>query len=318
MRRTIGNGFWLRVSDRLERAGVPPNAGSDRAAARPRARRRGHRPSDADVCAFPLGAYGRPGSPALAHRGGEAQERGPTPPRTRESFDLPELAVDAPPHAENDLVRWAERVLPADAEEPRRTLEWMIREGDGEKLESIAESEQIPGPRLRKRVSRLRRHLRAEWKKEIALLAALGIVAVLIWLARRGHEPVAHEPIRPLPMEMIPPRALRRSVPPRLPFPPCPGARSHRLAVPVVSADVVVAFPARGRSHQEDRTRSHRHFVVIGLTSLSSWFPACGTTEFASPPRRRCSRSPCSAASPRGTKRASTRRGVRARRCCAR
>ena len=73
----------------------------------------------------------------------------------RESFDLPELHVDAAPHSEEDLVRWAQRELPADGE-PHRTLEWMLREGDGEKLESIAESEQVPAPRVRKRVSRLR------------------------------------------------------------------------------------------------------------------------------------------------------------------
>src|SRR5207247_2489490 len=30
----------------------------------------------------------------------------------RESFDLPELAAPVAPHAENDLVRWAERALP--------------------------------------------------------------------------------------------------------------------------------------------------------------------------------------------------------------
>jgi DNA-directed RNA polymerase specialized sigma24 family protein len=122
----------------------------------------------------------------------------------RESFDLPEVPVDAPPHAENDLVRWAERALPAEGEEPHRTLEWMMREGDGEKLETIAESEQIPAPRVRKRVSRLRRHLRAEWKKEVALLAALGIVAVLIWLAHRPREPVAHDRLRPVPEDVTP------------------------------------------------------------------------------------------------------------------
>ena len=122
----------------------------------------------------------------------------------RESFELPELHADAPPHSANDLVRWAERSLPAEGDEPQRTLEWMIREGDGEKLESIAESEQIPAPRVRKRVSRLRQHLRAQWKKEVALLAALGVVAVLVWIARREREPVARERIRPAPSEVAP------------------------------------------------------------------------------------------------------------------
>ena len=128
----------------------------------------------------------------------------------RESFDVPELPADAAPHSARDLARWAERALPEEGEEPRRTLEWMIREGDGEKLESIAESEQIPAPRLRQRVSRLRRHLRAEWKKEVALLAALGVAGVLLWVYGRGsREPVAHEPVRPVPSEIAPTPAER-------------------------------------------------------------------------------------------------------------
>jgi DNA-directed RNA polymerase specialized sigma24 family protein len=131
----------------------------------------------------------------------------------RESFDLPELQAEAAPHSGNDLVRWAERALPAEGEEPRRTFEWMLREGEGEKLESIAESEQIPGPRVRKRVSRLRRHLRAEWKKEVALLAALGIVAVLVVLARRGpREPIAHDRARPVPSEVVAPEERARHI----------------------------------------------------------------------------------------------------------
>jgi DNA-directed RNA polymerase specialized sigma24 family protein len=178
------------------------------------------------------------------HKSADRHRRG-----QRESFDLPELTVDAPPHAENDLMRWAERVLPADAEEPRRTLEWMIREGDGEKLESIAESEQIPAPRLRKRVSRLRRYLRAEWKKEIALLAALGIVAVLIWLARRGREPVAHEPIRPLPMEMAPAPRAPALGPSAAPVPPPPPVPAPTVAPSPSSAPTSSSPSPRGGGH---------------------------------------------------------------------
>jgi DNA-directed RNA polymerase specialized sigma24 family protein len=122
----------------------------------------------------------------------------------RESFELPEVAVDAAPHSEADLVRWAEQALPEGGDDPRRTLGWMMREGDGEKLEAIAESEQVPAARVRKRVSRLRSHLRAQWKKELALLAALGVVAVLVWIARHApKEDVAHE-VRPVPSEVAP------------------------------------------------------------------------------------------------------------------
>jgi DNA-directed RNA polymerase specialized sigma24 family protein len=127
----------------------------------------------------------------------------------RESFELPEVAVDAAPHSEADLARWAEQVLPEGGDDPRQTLGWMMREGEGEKLEAIAESEQVPAPRVRKRVSRLRSHLRAQWKKELALLAALGVVAVLVWIARHApKEDVAHE-VRPVPSEVAPSPADR-------------------------------------------------------------------------------------------------------------
>ena len=122
----------------------------------------------------------------------------------RESFEVPEVAVDAPPHAERDLVRWAEGALPTGGDEQKQTLEWLLREGEGEKLESIAESEQIPAPRVRKRVSRLRAHLRAQWRKEVALLAALGVAAVLVWLAQREKRPIAKDDVRPVPSEVAP------------------------------------------------------------------------------------------------------------------
>jgi DNA-directed RNA polymerase specialized sigma24 family protein len=154
----------------------------------------------------------------------------------RESFDVPELHVEAAPHSENDLVRWAERALPQDDEEPRRTLEWMIREGDGEKLESIAASEQIPAPRVRKRVSRLREHLRAAWRKEVALLAALGIVIVLVWLAhRRSHEPIAHDDVRPVPSSIAPSPIPALSAPVPIPI-PTPSATPTPRATPIPSA----------------------------------------------------------------------------------
>jgi hypothetical protein len=84
----------------------------------------------------------------------------------------------------------------------------MMREGDGEKLESIAESESLPAPRVRKRVSRLRKHLRDQWKKEVALLAALGLVAVLVVLALRARRPervpIARDPSPPVPSHVVP------------------------------------------------------------------------------------------------------------------
>lgn len=112
----------------------------------------------------------------------------------RETFELPEVPDAPAPHTEADLLRWAKRHLP-DGDEARTTLDWMLREGDGEKLESIAESEKLPAPRVRQRVSRLRRHLKTHWAREVALLAALGVVitAIVIWVVRRPSE----EPIAP-------------------------------------------------------------------------------------------------------------------------
>ncbi|AKV02713.1 hypothetical protein AKJ09_09376 [Labilithrix luteola] len=112
----------------------------------------------------------------------------------RETFELPDVPDAPAPHTEADLLRWAKRHLP-EGDEARTTLDWMLREGDGEKLESIAASEKLPAPRVRQRVSRLRRHLKTHWAREVALLAALGVVitAIVIWVVRRPSE----EPIAP-------------------------------------------------------------------------------------------------------------------------
>ena len=71
----------------------------------------------------------------------------------------------------------------------------MLREGEGEKLESIAASEKLPPPRVRQRVSRLRRHFKENWQREVALLAALGvIVSALVVFMLRKDEPDADHP----------------------------------------------------------------------------------------------------------------------------
>lgn len=112
-----------------------------------------------------------------------------------------ETAAPEPPLSARDILRWAEGELP-DSE--AQTLEWMLREGDGEKLEHIARDARLPATRVRKRVSRLRKFLRERWAAELmlaglaALLCALG---VLYWYAK-GKNPddvVKREPVRPLP-----------------------------------------------------------------------------------------------------------------------
>ena len=71
-----------------------------------------------------------------------------------------------------DMLRWAEGSLPDS--EAEHTLEWMLREGDGEKLEQIARDANLPAPRVRQRVSRLRRFLRERWAAEL-MLGTLGL-----------------------------------------------------------------------------------------------------------------------------------------------
>ena len=130
----------------------------------------------------------------------------------REVFDLPDVPAPAPPEGVEDLLRWAARELPS-GQDAQRTFEWLVREGEGEKLESIAEGERLPPARVRQRVSRLRRHFRARWAAQAAALAALGIASVLvaIWILRsrapRPDVPIAHDmvpapPLAPTPYEL--------------------------------------------------------------------------------------------------------------------
>jgi DNA-directed RNA polymerase specialized sigma24 family protein len=117
----------------------------------------------------------------------------------RESFDLPDVEGTPAPHVEADLLRWAEKNLPEGAEN-KKTLDWMLREGEGEKLESIAASEKLPPPRVRQRVSRLRRHFKENWQREVAMLAALGVIvsAIVIYVMRKP-EPniITHDVVDP-------------------------------------------------------------------------------------------------------------------------
>ena len=115
----------------------------------------------------------------------------------RLSYELPELSESPAPHVEADMLRWAEKHLP-EGEDAKKTLDWMLREGEGEKLETIAETEHVPAPRVRQRVSRLRRHFKDHWQKEVAILAALGVLitaALAFYLRQRDvREPIAEDP----------------------------------------------------------------------------------------------------------------------------
>jgi len=107
-----------------------------------------------------------------------------------------EPAASEEPLSARDILRWAEGKLPdADAE---HTLQWMLREGDGEKLEQIAREAKLPAPRVRQRVSRLRRFLRERWAAELmlgtltlALLTPLGVYYYRHWFppVELGEQP---------------------------------------------------------------------------------------------------------------------------------
>ncbi len=105
--------------------------------------------------------------------------------------------------AADDLLRWAEQELPPGSD-AKRTLEWMLREGAGEKLEAIAASEKVPAPRVRKRVSRMREHLRARWAAYVAALAAAGLAAFIVFCILRR---------KPVPEARIVPEAPASSAP---------------------------------------------------------------------------------------------------------
>jgi DNA-directed RNA polymerase specialized sigma24 family protein len=94
--------------------------------------------------------------------------------------------ADDASHDAVDLLRWAEREAPA-VPEAARTIEWMLREGEGEKLESIARDASLPAPQVRQRVARMRRHFRARWAAQLAAVAVLlAVIALAVWYLRRS------------------------------------------------------------------------------------------------------------------------------------
>ncbi|HXK16306.1 MAG TPA: sigma factor [Polyangiaceae bacterium] len=137
--------------------------------------------------------------------------------RHTEGLDESQTAGPEAPLSARDILRWAEGELPDS--ESQSTLEWMLREGDGEKLEHIAKDAQVPATRVRKRVSRLRKLLRERWAAELMLLGLLALASalgLLYWLSR-GKNPddfVKREPVRPLPSAPVTPE-LRAPEPSR-------------------------------------------------------------------------------------------------------
>jgi RNA polymerase sigma factor (sigma-70 family) len=205
--------------------------------------------------------------------------------RQTTDLDGDEAAAPEPPLSARDILRWAEGELP-DSE--AQTLEWMLREGDGEKLEHIARDAKLPATRVRKRVSRLRKFLRDRWAAELmlaglaALLCGLG---VLYWYAK-GKNPddvVKREPVRPVPSAPRSPEPSRPagSAPiPNLVAPPS-SALPSPSAVPSALPQKLTPTKQQARPLS---TEDGRNFPTPVLTGKQPAPPSKKATTFDSEP----------------------------------
>jgi RNA polymerase sigma factor (sigma-70 family) len=148
------------------------------------------------------------------------------------------------PLSARDILRWAEGELPDS--ESQDTLQWMLREGDGEKLEHIARDARVPAPRVRKRVSRLRKLLRERWAAELmlaGLLVVLGALGALYYFkfGRNPDDVVKREPPRPVPSA---PRAPLPRTEPRELAPSLPAGESPKLELAPQPSATPSALPS--------------------------------------------------------------------------
>lgn len=82
-----------------------------------------------------------------------------------------EIAVAPSPIEARSLLA---RVVDATSPRDRETLEWLVREHEGEELKEIAADVGLPAPTVRKRVSRLRRALRTRWAHALLVIVGAG------------------------------------------------------------------------------------------------------------------------------------------------
>ncbi len=136
--------------------------------------------------------------------------------------EIPDLPVGPPPVEEQSLVQWAEKQA-GESDDAKSTLEWMAREGEGEKLEAIAAEEKVPAARIRQRVSRMRRWMKERWLAELAAAAALVMLGLVLWRLLRKEEPITQpgpEP-RPVPSSLPDPVLDRARVLREMAFESC-------------------------------------------------------------------------------------------------
>jgi DNA-directed RNA polymerase specialized sigma24 family protein len=170
--------------------------------------------------------------------------------RRTEGLDDADAAAPETPLAARDMLRWAEGELAEP--DAQSTLEWMLREGDGEKLEHIARDAQLPATRVRKRVSRLRKLLRERWVAEltlVGLLVALSGLGALHWYSRGRTSPdlVEREPPRPLPSapQQLPSSRPAGSAEPSLKVAPVPSTSASFDPSPAPSAPPFTKAPPK-------------------------------------------------------------------------
>ena len=113
--------------------------------------------------------------------------------RRHDSSDVDALEVDPPPVEARELLASIVSSVSSSVRE-RETLEWLVREHDGEQLRTIAEDAGLPAPAVRQRVSRLRRVLRAQWAHALALLVVAGACGVLAERARHERSTISADP----------------------------------------------------------------------------------------------------------------------------
>ncbi len=122
-----------------------------------------------------------------------------------------EVVAESAPLGARDLLRWAESELP-EGEGADSTLEWMLREADGEKLEHIAAEAKMPAPRVRQRVTRMRKHYRRRWAAQLAAVAAVVVlVLAAIALYTRRISPDHEEIVKEVVPQVDHARELRRA-----------------------------------------------------------------------------------------------------------